>query len=51
MNRGHFPGARDNIEAPNDDAAMALDKKLLRELDIELWQGARFIARLSTERR
>jgi hypothetical protein len=39
------------IEAPDDDAARALAKKLVDELDIELWQRPHLIVRLVTERR
>jgi hypothetical protein len=43
---GHVAGPPENIELPNDGAAMQEAKKLINGQDVEVWQGARLVAYL-----
>ena len=46
---GHFVSATGLI-CENDEAAIAEVKRLLLDLTIEIWSGARFVIRLGPER-
>jgi hypothetical protein len=44
---GHIRGPADIVECEGDEEAIRAAQRTLNGLDVEVWEGARFIARLS----
>lgn len=46
---GHIAGPPPLVDLPDDSAAILEAKKVVEDLDIEIWQGSRLVARIVAE--